>query len=61
VDGFVDSDFGLGGTNQQGFTLSARLALSARVFLGARWLSASEIEGAQLRSDYFQFDINSKF
>ncbi len=61
VDGFVDSDFGLGGTNQQGFTLSARLALGARVFLGARWLSASEIEGAPLRSDYFQFDINSKF
>jgi hypothetical protein len=61
VDGFVDSDFGLGGTNLQGFTLSARLALGARVFLGARWLSASEIEGAPLRSDYFQFDINSKF
>ncbi len=61
VDGFVDSDFGQGGTNQKGFTLSARLALGSRVFLGARWLSASEIEGAPLRSDTFQFDINSKF
>lgn len=61
VDGFVDSDFGLGGTNQQGFTVSARLALGAHVFIGARWLSASEVDGAPLRSDYFQFDINSKF
>ena len=61
VDGFVDSDFGLGGTNQQGFTLSGKLALGAHVFLGARWMSASEIQGAPLRSDYFQFDINSKF
>lgn len=61
VDGFVDSDFGLGGTNQKGFTVSARMAVGSNVFLGARWLSSSEIEGAPLRIDTFQFDINSQF
>ncbi len=61
VDGFADSDFGGGGTNLQGFTLYGRLALGARVFLGARWLSASEIEGAPFRSDTIQIDLNSKF
>lgn len=61
VDGFADSDFGGGGTNLQGFTLYGRLALATRVFLGARWLSASEIEGAPFRSDTIQIDLNSKF
>ncbi len=61
VDGFADSDFGGGGTNLQGVTLYGRLALGARVFLGARWLSASEIEGASFRSDTLQIDLNSKF
>ena len=61
VDGFSDSDFGGGGTNVQGVTLYGRLALGARVFLGARWLSASEIEGTSFRSDTLQIDLNSKF
>lgn len=61
LDAFADSDFGGGGTNLKGFTLSARLALAARVYLAMRWLSASEISGAPFRSDVFQFDINSKF
>lgn len=61
VDGFVDSDFGGGGTNLQGITFGGQFALSPRVFLGARWLSASEVDGPAFRNDLFQFDINSKF
>ena len=61
VDGFVDSDFGLGGTNLQGYLLSTAYALSPRVYLALRWLSATEIDGPAFRNDVLQFDINSKF
>ncbi len=61
VDGFVDSDFGLGGTNLKGFTIGGQYSLSPSVFIGARWLSASEVAGPAFRNDLFQVDINSKF
>lgn len=61
VDGFTDSDFGGGGTNMKGFTLGANLALSANVYLGARYLSATSIAGPTFREDVFQFEINAKF
>lgn len=61
VDGFTDSDFGLGGTNLKGYTLYGNVALSPRVNLGVRWMSADEIAGPQLKTDIFQVDINGKF
>lgn len=61
VDGFADSDFGLGGTNVEGYTAFANLALSPRVALGARWLSSTEITGPPLRVDILQIDLNAKF
>lgn len=61
VDGFVDSDFGLGGTNLKGFSLRARMALNRHVFVGFRWMSASEVAGPPLRSDILQIDLNSRF
>ena len=61
VDGFNDSDFGLGGTNLQGFSLWANYALSQRVNLGVRWTSADEIAGPALSTDIFQIDFNAKF
>ncbi len=61
IDGFTDSDFGVGGTNMKGFTLGGNYALSPSVRIGARWMSASEIAGPPLKSDVLQFDINAKF
>ncbi len=61
VDGFNDSDFGLGGTNLKGYSLWAAVALSERVSFGLRWTSSDEIAGPPLSVDIFQIDINAKF
>jgi len=61
VDGFTDSDFGGGGTNLKGFSLAGAVALSPRVWLGVRWMSANSIAGPTFKNDVFQFDINAKF
>jgi hypothetical protein len=61
VDAFTDSDFGLGGTNLKGYTLYGRVALSPRVALGLRWMSADEIAGPPLSVDILQVDLSGKF
>ncbi len=63
IDGFADADFGapLTGTNLKGYTLFGNFALTPRVSLGARWLSANAIDGPSYRNDIFQFDVNSSF
>lgn len=61
VDGFNDSDFGLGGTNLQGFSVWAGMALSPNVNFGLRWTSSDEIAGPPLSTDIFQLDFNAKF
>jgi hypothetical protein len=61
VDAFNDSDFGLGGTNLKGYTVFGALALSPRIALALRWMSADEIGGPPFRSDTVQFDFNAKF
>jgi len=61
VDGFVDSDFGLGGTNLKGYTLWGNLALSSRVWLGLRWMSADQVAGPPFSVDILQVDVGGKF
>ena len=61
VDGFTDSDFGGGGTNVEGYTVSGALALSPRVNFGMRWMSSNEIAGPPLKVDTFQIELNGKF
>ncbi len=61
VDAFNDSDFGLGGTNMQGFTAGGLLALSENVWIGIRWMGANSIAGPTYKSDVLQIDINGKF
>jgi hypothetical protein len=61
VDGFCDADFGGGGTNFKGFTIVANLAIARRVWLGAVWMSATQIAGPVFNNDTAQFDINTKF
>ena len=61
VDGFNDSDFGLGGTNMKGFTVAGRLALSPNVYLGLRWYGSESIVGPQYDMNIFQVDLGAKF
>jgi hypothetical protein len=61
VDGFNDSDFGLGGTNMKGFTVGGYLALSQNVYVSLRWMGADSIAGPAYNTNIIQFDINSKF
>ncbi|MEA3208029.1 MAG: hypothetical protein QOE70_1086 [Chthoniobacter sp.] len=61
VDGFTDSDFGLGGTNLKGYTLFGSVALSPAVSLGIRWMSANEVAGPPQKVDIFQLDLSGKF
>jgi hypothetical protein len=60
-DSFNDSDFGLGGTNLKGYSVFGALALSPRIGLALRWMSADEIGGPPFRNDTVQFDFNAKF
>ncbi|MCX6977417.1 MAG: putative porin, partial [Verrucomicrobia bacterium] len=61
IDGFNGDDFGAGGTNMKGYTFSGNLALSSKVNLGLRWMSANEIAGPPLATDILQIDLNGKF
>ncbi len=61
VDGFNDSDFGVGGTNLKGYTFGGQLALSSRVAVGLRWMSAGQIAGPPYKNDTLQIDLNGKF
>jgi hypothetical protein len=63
VDGFCDADFGgtMLGTNHKGFDFVGNYALSPRVWLGLRWMSATGIAGPVFKNDYLQLDLNSRF
>lgn len=61
VDGFCDSDFGGGGTNMKGYTVGANFAIFTDVWLGLRYMSATQIAGPNLKNDVIQFDVNSRF
>lgn len=45
VDGFTDSDFGLGGTNLKGFVIGGSYGLYRDTAVGLRWYSARNIHG----------------
>ncbi|MCB1087466.1 MAG: putative porin, partial [Verrucomicrobiae bacterium] len=61
IDGFTDSDFGLGGTNVEGYTASLGIALSPSVNINLRWMGSNEIAGPPLKSDVIIFDLNASF
>ena len=61
VDGFNDSNSGMGGTNLRGFSLWAGVAVSQRVNMGVRWTSSDEIAGPPLSVDIFLLDLNATF
>jgi len=63
VDGFTDADFGypLTGTNLKGYSLYGSLALSPRVWLFFRWMSADAIAGPPYKNDIIQLDLSTRF
>ncbi len=61
VDGFTDSDFGLGGTNMKGFTLWGAMALTPKATFGVKWVSTSQIAGPPSKNDTLQLDFTGKF
>jgi hypothetical protein len=61
IDAFDDSDFGLGGTNLKGYIIAGNVALSRKVWVRVRYLSADQIGGPPYAADVFQVDLNAKF
>ncbi len=61
VDGFTESNFGGGGTNFKGYTLSAAMALSKATAIRLTYMSATQIAGPTLRSDVVRLELNAKF
>ena len=61
IDAFVDSDFGLGGTNLKGYFVGGNVGLSDNVWASLRWMSANNISGLPYAVDVLQVDLNAKF
>lgn len=61
LDAFVDSDFGLGGTNLKGYFVGGNVGLSDNVWASLRWMSANNISGVPYAVDVLQVDVNAKF
>ncbi|MBT0962707.1 putative porin [Denitromonas iodatirespirans] len=67
LDAFTDSDFGLGGTNMKGYTLSFAYGLDNRTSLGLKYSSAKTVDsptllrGEQFGVDTLQLDLAVKF
>jgi hypothetical protein len=61
IDAFVDSDFGLGGTNLKGYFIGGNYGISDNVWATMRWLSANNIAGSPYAVDVLQVDLNARF
>ena len=61
IDGLSDSVFGFGGTNMEGYSLNAAMALSKRTWMRLGYFSANQIAGPVLQTDVFLLDFSAKF
>jgi putative porin len=61
VDAFTDSDFALGGTDNEGYFLGFDLAVARNTWLTTKWLTSNEIDGPPLSIDVLQIDLNTRF
>ena len=61
LDALTDPNCGLGGTNLSCMALAGAYGLDRNIALGARWMSANRIEGAQYRVNTFQIDLTTRF
>ncbi len=61
VDAFTDPDFGLGGTNLQGYIVTGSLGIIQRVTLSLLWSSAASIVGPRYQIDELLVDVTARF
>lgn len=61
IDGFADSDFGLGGTNSKGWFAGANYAVANNAVASVRWFSSDEVAGPALSVDRLFVDLMTKF
>lgn len=64
LDAFADSDFLLGGTNAKGYIVSGDYAVKENVQIGAKWISADELDAAvnkNMTIDTLQIDLKTEF
>ncbi len=61
LDAFVDSDFGLGGTNLKGFGVVGSAAVADNVVASVRWMSADVVGGSPYSVDLLQIDLSARY
>ncbi|MCX6840449.1 MAG: putative porin [Verrucomicrobia bacterium] len=61
VDGFSESRFGNGGSNMEGYTIQASMAMSKRTWMRAAFMSATQIAGPALQTNVFLIEYHAKF
>lgn len=61
IDGFADSDFGLGGTNAKGWIAGANYGVARNTLIGLRWMSTDEVAGPPLSVDRLFIDLQTRF
>jgi hypothetical protein len=61
MDIFTDSDFGLGGTDVEGYELEGSVGIHKNTALGLRWMSSDSINRAPFSVDILQVELNSRF
>jgi hypothetical protein len=61
LDAFTDSDFHLGGTDAEGWILSAKYGIKKNSWLSMKLLSTDTIDGVPMGVNTVQIDWNAKF
>jgi hypothetical protein len=61
LDAFNDSDFHLGGTDAQGFSIFGNYAIANNVWIGGRWISTEAVDGPTYDVDTYMLELNARF
>ena len=61
LDAFTESTFHVGGTDAQGYRITGLYGITNNLWMRARWMSATEIDGPPLSIQMLQIDLNAKF
>lgn len=61
LDAFNDEDFHLGGTDAKGYTVLFDFGFTRKVWLRAKYMAATAIDGPPLEIDVLQLDVNTQF
>lgn len=61
LDIFTDSDFGLGGTDVEGYVLEGEYGVYRNTSVGVTWLSSDAISRPPFALDILQFNLNVRF